>query len=279
MGLGIQAALLLDDGGAASARGSSAWVGPGAGRAGPGRPASGVRAHAHRRIEAASGMAAQRGGACGVSWRARRACARVAAACTAWAAGGSSGAGRAWGRPGRCARACGRRSRDSACAAVAWCERHVLVRRAPRACGLAGVARRAGEGRVSRAGREHRPSAALGGVPERGRGGRRRREEGGERKRKKKEKMGKEKEKGKKEKGKEREREEIEREIHATLITGPVDRVQRSHVRADEATGKGVGVLEIGQLEQRKILGNRVQGFRRILSSTMKKYWKIYFSV
>jgi hypothetical protein len=76
-------------------------------------------------------------------------------------------------------------------------------------------------------------------------------------KEKKKEKMGKEKEKGKKEKGKER-----EREIHAALIAvsvaGPVDRVQRSHVRADEATGKGVGVLEIGQLEQRKILGNRV---------------------
>ena len=81
-------------------------------------------------------------------------------------------------------------------------------------------------------------------------------------KEKKKEKMGKEKEKGKKEKGKEREREEREREIHAALIAvsvaGPVDRVQRSHVRADEATGKGVGVLEIGQLEQRKILGNRV---------------------
>ena len=94
-------------------------------------------------------------------------------------------------------------------------------------------------------------------------------------KEKKKEKMGKEKEKGKKRK-REREREERERQIHATLIAasvaGPVDRVQRSHVRADEATGKGVGVLEIGQLEQRKILGNRVQGFRRILSSTMKSF-------
>ena len=127
---------------------------------------------------------------------------------------------------------------------------------------------------MSRAGRKRGPSAALGGVPERGRGGRRRREEGGERKRKNKEKMGKEKEKGKKEKGKEREKRQ--REIRAALITasiaGPVDRVQRSHVRADEATGKGVGVLEIGQLEQRKILGNRVQGFRRILSSTMKSF-------
>jgi len=93
-------------------------------------------------------------------------------------------------------------------------------------------------------------------------------------KEKKKEKMGKEKEKGKKEKGKEREKRQ--REIRAALIAasiaGPVDHVQRSHVLADEATGKGVGVLEIGQLEQRKILGNRVQGFRRILSSTMKSF-------
>ena len=48
----------------------------------------------------------------------------------------------------------------------------------------------------------------------------------------------------KREKGKEkgREREEREREIRVVLIaasiTGPVDRAQRSRVRADEATGK-----------------------------------------
>ena len=36
-------------------------------------------------------------------------------------------------------------------------------------------------------------------------------------------------------------------------------------------------VLEIGRLEQRKIPGIRVQGFRRILSSTMKSFWKKIF--
>jgi len=79
--LGVQAALLLDDGGAVSARGSSAWEGPGAGRAGPGRPASGARAHAHPRIEAASGLAAQQGGACGVSRHARRCVPSAASLC------------------------------------------------------------------------------------------------------------------------------------------------------------------------------------------------------
>jgi hypothetical protein len=33
-------------------------------------------------------------------------------------------------------------------------------------------------------------------------------------------------------------------------------------------------MLEIGRLEQRKISGIRVQGFRQILSSTMKSFWK-----
>ena len=81
-------------------------------------------------------------------------------------------------------------------------------------------------------------------VRERGRGGRRRKDEGGEGKRKEKRKW----------KKREREREESEREIRAALIAasiaGPVDRIQRSRVRADEATGKrGRGVLEIGRLE------------------------------
>jgi len=104
-------------------------------------------------------------------------------------------------------------------------------------------------------------------VRERGRGGRRRREEGGERKRKRKEKekMGKEKEKGKKEKGKEREKRE--REIRAALIAasiaGPVDRVQRSRERADEATGKrgrGCWRSDIWNRERFRELGFRVLG-------------------
>ena len=85
------------------------------------------------------------------------------------------------------------------------------------ACGQSGAARRAGEGRVSRAGRKRGPSAALGGVPERGRGGRRRREEGGEKKKKKKKekkrKMEKRENEGKRKRGgeKERERERVRR--------------------------------------------------------------------
>jgi len=112
VGLGIQAALLLDDGGAASARGSSAWAGPGAGRAGPGRPASGARARAraHPRVEAASGTAAQRGGVCGVSRRAWRGVQSAASLCVRCrgsrgvGSGRQQRCGRVWGRPGRCAR-------------------------------------------------------------------------------------------------------------------------------------------------------------------------------
>jgi len=81
VGLGVQATLLLDDCGAVSARGSSVWAGPGAGRAGPGWPTSGTRARAHPRIEAANGTAAQRGGAGGVSWRARRSVPSAASLC------------------------------------------------------------------------------------------------------------------------------------------------------------------------------------------------------
>ena len=73
--------------------------------------------------------------------------------------------------------------------------------------------------------------------------------------------MGKEKEKGKKEKGKEREKRERERlapALIAATTVGPVGHAQRSRARAGEATGKGVGGLEIGRLEQRKIPGIRV---------------------
>ena len=61
-GLACRAALLLSDGGTASARGSSAWVGPGAGASGTGggrRAAWSRGARAHPRVEAASGTAAQ----------------------------------------------------------------------------------------------------------------------------------------------------------------------------------------------------------------------------
>ena len=45
--------------------------------------------------------------------------------------------------------------------------------------------------------------------------------------------------------------------------------------RGHRERGRG---LEIGHLEQRKIPGIRVQGFRRILSSTMKSFWKKNFA-
>ena len=82
----------------------------------------------------------------------------------------------------------------------------------------------------------------------------------------------------KKKKGKgereERERERLAPALIAATTAGPASHVQRSRARADEATGKGVGWLEIGRLEQRNIPGIRVQGFSRILSSTMKSFWK-----
>ena len=80
----------------------------------------------------------------------------------------------------------------------------------------------------------------------------------------------------KKKKGK-RERERFAQALIAATTAGPVGHAQRSRARADEATGKGVGWLEIGRLEQRKIPGIRVQGFRRILSSTMKSFGKNIF--
>ena len=97
--------------------------------------------------------------------------------------------------------------------------------------------------------------------------------EEGERERKK--KMENEKEKGE-------EREEREGETRAGADRGD-DRgagQPRSAVlggfreRGHRERGRG---LEIGRLEQRKIPGIRVQGSRRILSSTMKSFWKKIF--
>jgi hypothetical protein len=107
--------------------------------------------------------------------------------------------------------------------------------------------------------------------------------EEGERERKKKMekekgkwKMKKKKKKGKREK---RERERFAPALIAATTAGPVGQAQRTRARADETTGKGVGGLEIGRLEQRNFPRIRVQGFRRILSSTMKSFWKKkYFS-
>jgi len=72
------------------------------------------------------------------------------------------------------------------------------------------------------------------------------------------------KERGKEEKGKEngkkkrkkRGKGEIRAEITAS-IAEPIGRVLRSPACADEATGKGVEMLEIGRLEQGKIPGIR----------------------
>ena len=79
----------------------------------------------------------------------------------------------------------------------------------------------------------------------------------------------------KKKKGK---RERFAPALIAATTAGPVGHAQQSRARADEATGKGGRGLEIGRLESRKIPGIRVQGFRRILSSTMKFFWKKCFS-
>ena len=79
-----------------------------------------------------------------------------------------------------------------------------------------------------------------------------------ERKERGKEEKGKENGKKKRKKGKgEKERErEIRAEITAS-IAEPIGRVPRSPACADVATGKGVEMLEIGRLEQGKILGIR----------------------
>jgi hypothetical protein len=84
-----------------------------------------------------------------------------------------------------------------------------------------------------------------------------------EEKEKEKKKIKWEKKRKKKEKG--NEREEREREIRAALIAasiaGPVDRAQRSRVRADEATGKrgrGCWRSDIWNRERFRKLGFRV---------------------
>jgi len=79
-----------------------------------------------------------------------------------------------------------------------------------------------------------------------------------ERKERGKEEKGKENGKKKRKKGKgEKERErEIRAEIMAS-IAEPIGRVPRSPACADEATGKGVEMLEIERLEQGKIPGIR----------------------
>jgi len=76
-----------------------------------------------------------------------------------------------------------------------------------------------------------------------------------EERRRKEKKMGRRKEKKGKERKKERER-EIRAEITAS-IAEPIGRVPRSPACADEATGKGVEMLEIERLEQGKIPGIR----------------------
>ena len=83
----------------------------------------------------------------------------------------------------------------------------------------------------------------------------------------------------KKKEGREkRERERFAPALIAATTAGPVGHAQRSRARADEATGKGVGGLEIERLEQRKIPKIRVQGFRRILSSTIKSFLEKKYS-
>ena len=73
--------------------------------------------------------------------------------------------------------------------------------------------------------------------------------------------MGRRKEKkkkgGKGEKEREREREREIRTGITASIAEPVGRVPRSPACADEATGKGVEMLEIDRLEQGKIPGIR----------------------
>jgi len=107
----------------------------------------------------------------------------------------------------------------------------------------------------------------------------------GEKEKKMEKKMEKEKEKWKRKgkKEKKREREKREREIRAALIAastaGPVGRAQWSRVRADEATGKrgrGCWRSDVWNRESFRELGFRV--FSRILSSTMKSFWKKKFS-
>ena len=88
------------------------------------------------------------------------------------------------------------------------------------------------------------------------RGARQRREGGrGERKG---EKGKREKERKKKKKRKERRKREREGERAPAAIAAPVGHAQRSRARADEATWKGVGGLEIRLLEQGKTPAIRV---------------------
>ena len=106
-------------------------------------------------------------------------------------------------------------------------------------------------------------------------GARQRREgERGERRREKKKREKKKKRKGKRKIRERKGRREREGERAPAAIAAPIGHAQRSRARADKATRKGVGGLEIVRLEQRKIPGIRVQGFRRILSSTMKSFEK-----
>ena len=89
-------------------------------------------------------------------------------------------------------------------------------------------------------------------------------EKGKENGKRKKRKNG--KEKGKRKIKREIEREERGREIRAALIAastaGPVGHAQRSRVRADEATGKGVGgrKSDVWNKERFRELGFRVLG-------------------
>ena len=93
-------------------------------------------------------------------------------------------------------------------------------------------------------------SSALGREERKERGNEEKGKENGKKKRKKRERR-----ERKRERERERER-EIRTEITAS-IAEPIGRVPRSPACADEATGKGVEMLEIGRLEQGKILGIR----------------------
>jgi len=103
----------------------------------------------------------------------------------------------------------------------------------------------------------------------------RREGERGERRREKKKREKKKKRKGKRKRRERKGGRERDGERAPAAIAAPVDHAQQSRARADVATVKGFRGLEIGRLEQRKIPGIRVQGFRRILSSTMKIILKI----
>ena len=139
-----------------------------------------------------------------------------------------------------------------------------------------GVARglgRRGARRVRPGSRAWRRAERRAGESGRGEGGRR---EGEEKENGKKGKM-------RKKKGK-RERREREREGETRAGADRGDDRGAGRPRSAVACARGRGHRErgrgseIGRLEQRKIPGIRVQGFRRILSSTMKSFGKKYFS-